>query len=758
MLRPVCHIAFVLLTGLALLFASASSAAAQGTDGLDVSSSTTYVPDPENGEIRVASSYTLTNVQADRVVSDAVRSYFFTKWIIAIPANAADLVATANGQSLATTSEPDPDGTSVLFTTISLPANLNYQQTTTVDVTYTIPGGEPRSDGSIARVNDSFLSFSVWASGDPGQVDIRVAIPPGFSMELQGDIDVLERVSRDDEAFYEAVDISEPSEFFGQVFGRNDAGLITESAKLPGATATIRAWPDDPEWAAFVVDAIERDVPVIQELTGLAWPAGDIEVIETVTPYLYGYGGWFNASSGLIEIGDKLERDLILHELAHAWFNDDLIEGRWITEGLSEEYASRAIAETGGAATTPDTPDLDSPVRVQLAGWQNPWALDQGEAFEYEQFHYNASWWVIRQITDEIGLDEFGEILVALHNDEIAYPGEGPLETTQLSTQWMHFFDLLDHRTDVTQLDDLFATYVLGEQGRSQLTQRTSTLETYWDFVESTGEWGPPLAIRDPLSAWDFDEAENAMVVADTILEAREATDTLAAALDVRVEHLAEPLYEQAGTIDDLTAALSTETSLHAQLVELRDDRNDLDALAQSLGLQVMYPALPLQEAMVDVDAQRRAVIELGDLRTQVDSRADALALRSPAWPATSGPTDFAAAASLAEARLATLDAIEATATRVAEPRGTVARLGLWPRDPDESLADARAAFEADELADALDSAAEADTLLLQADPSGRRRIVRTAIGAVLFVILAIGAVYTVRSRRPQPVKNPPDG
>ena len=75
-----------------------------------------------------------------------------------------------------------------------------------------------------------------------------------------------------------ALDTAQGPIDFGQIFGRNDRGLLTETAALPGATATIRAWPDDPEWAEFVAEAIEQDVPVIEDLTGLDWPAGDIEV------------------------------------------------------------------------------------------------------------------------------------------------------------------------------------------------------------------------------------------------------------------------------------------------------------------------------------------------------------------------------------------------------------------------------------------------------------------------------------------------
>ena len=30
----------------------------------------------------------------------------------------------------------------------------------------------------------------------------------------------------------------------------------------------------------------------------------------------------------------------MLHEIAHTWFNEDLFEERWITEGLADEFAA----------------------------------------------------------------------------------------------------------------------------------------------------------------------------------------------------------------------------------------------------------------------------------------------------------------------------------------------------------------------------------------------------------------------------------
>lgn len=52
-----------------------------------------------------------------------------------------------------------------------------------------------------------------------------------------------------------------------------------------------------------------------------------MEIIETSTPHLYGYGGWYPSGANVIEMGDALDLRFLLHELSHAWFN----------EGMSQE-------------------------------------------------------------------------------------------------------------------------------------------------------------------------------------------------------------------------------------------------------------------------------------------------------------------------------------------------------------------------------------------------------------------------------------
>ncbi len=133
-------------------------------------------------------------------------------------------------------------------------------------------------------------------------------------------------------------------------------------------------WPDDPEWVDFAEEQVSDGVPVLEELIGIDWPAKNtIDVVETASPYLYGYAGWYMPVESVIEVGDELDQHVMLHELAHLWFNDRLFEGRWINEAFADVLAagrrsgSSAVRSPSRSAIKPDDPG-----RLKLNDWSNP--------------------------------------------------------------------------------------------------------------------------------------------------------------------------------------------------------------------------------------------------------------------------------------------------------------------------------------------------------------------------------------------------
>ena len=724
---------------------AAPSAYAQVGEGLVVSSDTVYTPQPEASRIDVAATFTLTNVQPDEQIGDRVRSYFFTTWTIALPENAIDFTASSSGRPLRTMIEPNNDSEAYVIGVITLPFELNYQQSVTVQANYAIPSGEPRGAPGLARVNESFFSFPVWVLGDPGETNLRVDVPEGFELDFQGSTTSLVRIQTGNADYFEARDIASPQDFFGRVFGRNDQGLVTETAALESGVATVRAWPDDPEWAALVVDAIENDVPVIEELTGLPWPTGDIEIIETVTPYLFGYAGWYNADTGLIEVGDQLERDIILHELTHVWFNDELIASRWIVEGLAEETAALVIAADSPDRPLPSQPITDDPIAVPLEDWANPFRFSEDEAYVYEQYHYNASWWVIYQLTAEIGVESLDDVLIAIDADEISFVGEGEPETVNFAKDWRYFLDVIEERGGADNAEELFRTYVLNDESALLLDERAVTHERYDELLTKSGTWGPPLVIREDLSRWAFAVVDQQLDIADRALATRAAIEARADALKLSVVQLAEVPYEIADSTAALAEAAATADEQLTTLDELADRRADLTETAETLGLELRFTTMDFEAAVEQANSLSIGLDDLSTRRAELRAAADAIDLALPPWPSTELPGGLTDQQAALTDHLDNVALIATAQARTEQANGLFERVGLFGRDPQRHIDTARDAFTSGDPASTAtirSETAAVDRLVNSASASGRSRLTWTA------VTLAVGLFGLLGFRR----------
>ena len=142
---------------------------------------------------------------------------------------------------------------------------------------------------------------------------------------------------RDGKQVFTATEIEDPDAWLVQVSARDDDELIERVVDVGEREVNVLGWPDDAEWADFAATQVEDGVPALEDLTGLDWPATyTLDVVETASPYLYGYAGWYLRNSGLIEIGDELDQQVILHELAHLWFNDSLFQRALDQRGLRQ--------------------------------------------------------------------------------------------------------------------------------------------------------------------------------------------------------------------------------------------------------------------------------------------------------------------------------------------------------------------------------------------------------------------------------------
>lgn len=548
---------------------------AHADESLRLTSTTTYTVDSATGVVHVVVDVRLRNQLGC--------GYYYTGFSMPIPAGTSPPSATTRGQFLRTSTEPIPDVTDYLWLDISFLSHLNCSSTTQVIVSYDLLGNEPRSE-SASRINPSYAGFLAFGFGDA--VTVQVVIPSGFTSETFGDSVVETRDNGN--TIYTAADIANPLEFeFFVSASNNDALLTSDITTDDGVEFVLRTWPGDTEWQDFMTKQIEAGVPVLVDLIGQPWPIDEaVDVRESYTPYLYGYAGWFSAGTNELEIGEELDADTALHELSHAWFNDAWFTDRWLSEGFAQLYASKGVDELSGDGLRPLPIRSNEPGEVLLNEWGDPSFDPEDDVEDIESYGYNASFYVIQLIADEIGDEEMRDVLDAVANDLLAYRGDAAPEASATAADWKRFLDLVEEVGGSTEAAELLDEYVLTEPEVSSLTDRAAARDEYHQLVEDGSEWAAPLVVRYRMAQWNFTKATELIAAAQDALTLRDDLDAKAAELATEYPDDLEVLYEDADeNLDEATAALQEQiASADALLAAVEAEGNDA-GLFGSIGL-----------------------------------------------------------------------------------------------------------------------------------------------------------------------------
>lgn len=576
MARRISSLLLALFVAVPITVVAGAIPTAQAADGLSFRNTTTYTVDALSGVVHVLAEVELTNTITDKRDGNYINRRYFTGFSLPVPVGAVNPVAaTTGGSALGVTGRLIDGNGSFYILDIDLAKNLFYKESTQVNVTYDITGLPPRSENP-SRVNTAYAAFNAFGVGDDGKVTVRVVVPPGFEVDTFGDEAII--TQEDGNTVYTATEIPNPDEFDIFISARNDDGLTQTTVTTPDVDQfNVRAWPGDTDWQAFVTTQIEDGVPVLSTLVGQLWPIDEtVEVREAYTPYLYGYAGWFSASENEIEIGEDLDQEVVLHELSHAWFNDNWFADRWLSEGFAQVYSNKAVSAMGGEALSPAAISATDPGKVTLNDWGDPNFTDGAD--EVEDFGYNASFFVVQQVLDEIGDDKMREVLAAVADRTIAYRGEAKAETLDQLTDWRRFLDLVDEVGGAENADELIADYVVTSSQGAQLDERADARELYQQLVAEGGTWAAPLLVREKMSIWSFTSAATAIDDANGVLDLRDELDAKSAQLGSSYPGDLEATYEAAdSSLDDARAAvqqqIDTADSVLAAVAE--DAAND---------------------------------------------------------------------------------------------------------------------------------------------------------------------------------------
>lgn len=558
-------------------FFSLAGPAQADESGLVVEAQTIYTL--ESDRVAVEIDMILTNTLPDSEEGGVTFQYYFDTLTLPIPAGAVDVVARTNSGSRLQVSSGETDG-NVQSAVITLGSRLLYGAQQRIRLDFDLPGAEERSDGQF-RINEAYAWFVAWAYGDPGRSFVSVRIPGDYQAEwLGGPLTGVEE--SDGDTVFSVAGLPNPAEWYLVVSARNDAALRSEIVSFRGGSLELRSWPQDEEWLAYVTETVDKGLPAMIEAVGQPWPRSDLEILQSYTPTIYGYAGWYLPETGRIEIGESLDAQVILHEAAHLWFNESLFDARWINEGLSEEYAYQARLDSFLPGIEPRT-SLGTDGRVSLNRWGVP-TFQRDGVDDQEFYGYEASWFVTHELVADIGLESMAAVIAAASDDEIAYRGAGEPESVDPRDDWRRYLDLLEEVGGSTRAEGLFREYVVTRLEEESLDLRAVARDRYAAAAAIAGDWAMPLPVRRPMSDWEFEEALAAIQQVGAILEERDEVAAMAGTLGVDQPDL-ERMFEEAEEFGSVASAIEAQSEAITALNEARDALDDPQGIMEKIGL-----------------------------------------------------------------------------------------------------------------------------------------------------------------------------
>ncbi|MFI5292310.1 MAG: hypothetical protein ACHQ02_05555 [Candidatus Limnocylindrales bacterium] len=538
--RRLAELAVAVVLAAFLLLGSLVPAAvptARAVEGVVATGATTLIVQPAKRRVHADVKLRIRNDRPRTTVGGVSTDWVVQRWAIAVPDQATHVKVTRDGARLSTTIRERDGFDQVAF---DLRPDLPFGKTATVRISYDLPDGGARSASPI-RVGRAYISFYAFAHGDD-RATLTIDVPEGFEVSTRGG-EITTRTDGDGRTILTTAGPVDDNHWYVIVEGTRPAALHDETlqVQIDGRPRylDVRSWPEDDLWATRVRDRLTTGLVALHELNGLDWPVvGPLQVTESATRSLNGYAGFYDpGGQGVLDkitISEEPDDQVIVHEAAHAWFNDGLLAGRWISEGFAEAYAARALTRLGSTPPPADPAFRDASVTFPLNLWAPPGRIDDATAQAHEVYGYDASRQVIDTLIDEIGEDGMRMVLAAADDEAIAYPGVPKRETQTLVAtfkDWRYFLDLLEQVGGSAQAPELFKTWVVSDNERPLLVVHERLVAQFDRLVERADGWLPAYAIRAQMARWAFVGALPELDLAETALDRRAEIEPQEAAL-----------------------------------------------------------------------------------------------------------------------------------------------------------------------------------------------------------------------------------
>jgi hypothetical protein len=576
---------------------------ALAANGVTETGTTTYEVVPSNNVITVTLKLSIYNGKPDTVTATGSTYYYWNATSIAVEKEAGAVKVSSNAGGVAqTTTSSDKY---YRYIKLIYP-DVYYGQTRVVTATYSIPAG-PHAPGGF-RASSAYASLCAVGNGyDTGSVS--VVLPTGFNLYVDYGSQLDSTGTSGGKQVFSSGTQASPYKFWSCVDAENPANLTHTSLTAGGQTFDIQGWPEDTTWKTAVQEEVGGDVPRLEDLTGLTMPGGTIKIVEAGDMQLGEYGGVYNALTSTASIPESAQKDIVAHELSHIWFNRKTLTDKWMSEGLAG-YSEKA-AGTGNYTACKDPgayPGKGSPDLVTWMALTNTSSTQDQNILDWQ---YSASCYIFTSLAEPMGPADFKAVLEALAANEMAYIGTEPgeqLADTSLPASSKQMLDMIDERgmlpagfTDLDSTQTMLAKYGIFDS--TTLAARSTARAAYHALATAAGKWKLPLAIRGPMSSWDFAAAGTAMDTAKQVIGARDSIVSLGPGLSLDGTVI-QKKFESAATqtdLVDLLALINKEADAAAKVDQATKLRDGSRSILQTIGLLGADLETPLKGARTDL-------------------------------------------------------------------------------------------------------------------------------------------------------------
>jgi hypothetical protein len=470
----------------------------------------TYAVRPADARIDVTVALTFTNTTPDPEGQFSV----FNEVRLAIHDGATAVTANDEEGDLDVEVGKEDE---VNVATVALRDDLRYEESVELAIRYVL---EDSADPQM-RVRPSVVVFPAWGFGT--QSDVRVTIPNGYEVRVDGD------PLTDESGTLRSGPIEDPSRWLALVTAVQATEFTTFDATIPldGGTAdlSIRAFADDAAWGERTLALISEALPLLEAEIGLPYPRiGQLVLVETVTADASGFG---EQTAGGTELAVAFDQPpfTALHQVSHVWLSPELIEARWLREGLASAVAAQVAGDLD--VELPYDPVAQAEANAEAGFWLDAWSADAGP--DGEAYGYAASWAFVAQLEEIAGADAVRTVLARVargigpyeSTDVEPEPGSEPNGAPPAALTTRAFLDQLE-TVSGAHLTEVFTAEVLGDADVALLPARAQARAAFDALVAAAGSWGAPDPVRGALTAWQFDEAQALMAEASAWLEQRD--------------------------------------------------------------------------------------------------------------------------------------------------------------------------------------------------------------------------------------------